>query len=99
MTTVYVAQCSATCTRSSQQKYIRNKQVSALDGALDEAQNEVDSEAEDDIYGSEMDDIKTYTPLSSPIPKKISFANTILYISVFELARYAPILVARRKYN
>ena len=28
---------------------IRNKQASALDGALDKAQNEVDSEAEDDI--------------------------------------------------
>ena len=49
---------SATCTRSSQPKSTRNKLASALDVALDEAQNEVDSEAEDDILGSEMDDIE-----------------------------------------
>ena len=48
-TTAQVAQCCATCTRSSQPKSIRNKRASALDGAFDEARNEVDSEAEDDI--------------------------------------------------
>ena len=58
-TMAQVTQCSATCTISLQLKTIRNKQASALDGALDEAQNEVDSEAEDSIRGSEMDDIET----------------------------------------
>ena len=48
-TTAQVAQCTAICTRSSQPEHIRYKQASAIDGALDEAQNEVDSKAEDDI--------------------------------------------------
>ena len=58
-TTAQVAQCNATCTRPSQPKSIRSKTASALDCTLDEAQNEVDSEAEDDILGSELDDIET----------------------------------------
>ena len=49
------AVASVTCTRSSQPKIIRNKQASALDGALDKERNEVDSEAEDNICRSEMD--------------------------------------------
>ena len=48
-TAAQVAQCSATCTRYFQPKSIRNKRTSALDGALDEEENEIDSEAEDDI--------------------------------------------------
>ena len=47
--TAQVAQCIATSTKSFQLKTIRNKQVSALDGILDGAQNEVDSETENDI--------------------------------------------------
>ena len=46
---------------------IRNKRTSALD----EAHNEVDSKAEGDIWGSEMDDIEMWTFSSSPIhPRK-----------------------------
>ena len=48
-TAAQVAQCSATCTRSLQPSNIRNKRTSALDGTLDEEQNEIDSEAEDNI--------------------------------------------------
>ena len=40
-TTAQVTQCSGSCTISLQLKTIRNKRASALDGALDEAQNEV----------------------------------------------------------
>ena len=76
-TTGQVAQCSETCRRSSQPRHIRNKQASALDRALDEAQNEVDSEAGDDLWGSKMDDNETWTPLSSPIPSEIMFANIL----------------------
>ena len=46
---------------------VRNKQASAFDAALYKAQNEVNSKAEHDDRGSDLDDTETWTPLSGHI--------------------------------
>ena len=59
-------------------KNIHNKRTSTLDGVLDEAHNEVDSKAVADIWGSEMDDIKLWTFLSSPMPPRNNVCESYL---------------------
>ena len=79
-----VSSAVASAVRLAQDLRSHNKQASPLDGALDEAQNEVDSEAEDVIWRSKMDDIETWKPLSSPITSRKTFCEYCLKkISLF----------------